>query len=211
MGYTKVSVDPGLTIVGQQFQAVGGGPLDIQTITGENLVDGGVDTLRIWDGSAYSDYYYFTADDDINGDGTAAWGNEDWEPVEVDIPAGTGMWLNSQNEASLTFAGEVAGNTLEFSTGLNLIIPPQPLELNIQDIQGEGLVDGGMDTLRIWDGSAYSDYYYFTADDDIKGDGTAAWGNEDWEPVEVTIPVGAGMWLNAQNSGTLTFPNALAN
>ena len=201
-------MSPGLTIVGQQFQAIGGGDLNIQTILGDNMSEGGMDMLRIWNGSGYDIYNYFTETDDINGDGSAAWGNEDWEPVDVTIPAGTGMWLDAQNESTLTFSGEVGGNTVTFEGGLNLVIPPQPKTINIQDIKAEGLVEGGMDALRIWNGTSYDIYYYFADTDDINGDGSAAWGNEDWEPVDVTIPAGTGMWLDAQGAGTLTIESS---
>ena len=208
VGYEKITIQPGLTIVGQQFQEIGGGARNIQTIVGDNMSEGGVDTLRVWDGTEYSDYYYFSDSDDINGDGTAAWGDEDWLPVDVEIPVGTGMWIDAQNVSTLTFSGEVGTNTLDFAAGLNLIIPPQPKTINIQDIKAEGLTDGGVDTLRIWDGTEYSDYYYFAETDDINGDGTAAWGDEDWLPVDVEIPAGTGMWLDAQQGGTLTIESS---
>ena len=211
VGYTKVSVTAGLSIVGQQFVAVGGGDQNIQSITASGLEDGGVDFIRIWNGTGYNSYSYFSADDDIAGTGSAAWGNDDWEVVDVDFAPGTGMWLSAQNDATITFSGEVGnGNTVSFSAGLNLITPPQPTIVNIQDIQAVGLSDGGIDFIRVWNGSGYVSYSYFSADDDIAGTGKAAWGNDDWEPVDVSFDPGLGMWLSAQNSGTLTFPNALA-
>ena len=207
VGYNKVTVPAGMTILGQQFVAVGGEVQDIQEIKGEGLADGGMDYLLIWDGSAYSDYYYYTEADDINGDGTAAWGNLDWEPVNVEIAPGTGMWMNTQDASTVIFAGQVGSETeVSVTAGLNLVTQTLPMDIELQDVKGEGLADGGMDYILIWDGSAYADYYYYTEADDINGDGTAAWGNLDWEPVEVTLKAGNGFWFSAQNDGKLIFP-----
>ena len=207
VGYNKVTVPAGMTILGQQFVAVGGGVQNIQEIKGEGLTDGGVDELMVWDGSGYTDYYFCTEADDINGDGTAAWGNEDWEPVDITIEPGTGMWMLTQDSATIIFAGEVGtSGTVDFEPGLNLISQTLPMDVDIQSVKGEGLMDGGVDEIMVWDGSSYADYYYFTEADDINGDGSAAWGNEDWEAVDVTLPAGQGFWLLTQGSGTLTFP-----
>ena len=92
-----------MTIVGQQFVAVGGENQSIQSIVGDGFADGGMDMLQVWNGSSYDDYYYYTASDDINGDGTAAWGNLDWEPVSATLYAGHGFWFSSQNEGVLSF------------------------------------------------------------------------------------------------------------
>jgi hypothetical protein len=211
VGYNKVTVPAGLTIVGQQFVAVGGEDQSIQQITGEGLADAGQDMIQVWNGSSYDEYYYYTEDDDINGDGTAAWGNLDWEPVDITLPAGTGMWASTQNESVLVFSGQVGSHsTISFQPGLNLVTQALPMDIDIQDITGEGLADAGQDMIQVWNGSSYDEYYYYTEDDDINGDGTAAWGNLDWEPVSVTLKAGFGFWLSTQGSGTLTFPSVNA-
>ena len=209
VGYTKVSVPAGLSIIGQNFSAVGGGDCNIQTIRGEGLSDGGTDMLQLWTGSGYDYCYYYSAADDINGDGSAAWGDESWTAVDLSIGSGTGMWMQSQQDATIVFAGEVGeGNTKAFSAGLTLASQTIPMDINIQDVQGEGLADGGVDMIQIWNGSSYDYYYYYSAADDINGDGTAAWGDESWTPVDVTLYAGQGFWLQTQGAGTLTFPAA---
>ena len=117
------------------------------------------------------------------------------------------MWMQSQQDATVVFSGEVGeGNTKSFSAGLTLASQTIPMDINIQDIQGEGLADGGIDMIQIWNGSSYDYYYYYSATDDINGDGTAAWGDESWTPVDVTLYAGQGFWLQTQGAGTLTFP-----
>ena len=212
VGYQKVAFSRGLTIVGQQFAAIGGGEADIQTISGTNMDADGGDFIRIWNGTGYTDYNYYPGDTcDINGDGSDAWGDEDWASAAEDIPAGTGMWINAANDGTLTFVGEVSDTcTVSFSRGLNLICAPQPVDVTLQDVVGTGLDADGGDFIRIWNGAGYADYNYYPGDTcDIKGDGSDAWGDEDWSPVDVVIPAGTGFWLNAAGSGTLTFPNAL--
>ncbi len=197
----------GMTIIGQQFVAVGGGAQDIQTIKGEGLSDGGVDALLAWNGSSYDEYLYYSESDDINGDGTAAWGDLNWEAIQEPIAVGTGMWVNTQGAATITFSGEVGDVTsVAFSAGMNLITQTLPQDIDIQDVVAEGLSDGGVDAILVWNGSSYDEYLYYSESDDINGNGTAAWGDLNWEAVTATLPAGYGFWLNAQGSGTLTFP-----
>ena len=140
VGYTKVNVPAGMTIVGQQFVAVGGENQSIQSIVGDGFADGGMDMLQVWNGSSYDDYYYYTASDDINGDGTAAWGNLDWESSDAAFAPGTGMWLTTQNASTIVFVGEVGTtNKVAVHPGLNLITQTAPMDVDIQDITGEGL------------------------------------------------------------------------
>ena len=207
VGYQKVAVPAGMTIIGQQFGAVGGGTNDIQNIKADGLSDGGMDALLVWNGTSYDEYLFYSATDNIKGDGTAAWGNLDWEPIEEDVPIGTGMWANTQGAATITFSGEVGSlTTVHFTAGMNLITQTFPVDVSIQDISAEGLSDGGMDAILVWNGTSYDEYLYYSATDNINGDGKAAWGNLDWESVDATLPAGHGFWLNAQGAGTLTFP-----
>lgn len=208
VGYNKVTVPAGMSIIGQQFVAVGGGDQSIQEIKAEGLSDGGMDAFMVWDGTAYQEYLYYTAGDDINGDGTAAWGDVDWSPVNATIPAGTGAWISTQNQATIIFAGEVGNTaTVDFVAGMNLLTQPLPFDVNIQDVTAVGLSDGGMDAMMVWDGDKYEEYLYYSASDNINGDGTAAWGDVDWTPVDATLLAGRGFWLSAQGAGTLTFPS----
>ena len=107
VGYTKVTVPAGVTIVGQQFVAIGGGDQNIQTITADGLVDGGIDFIRVWNGSGYDSYSYFSAEDNIAGTGKAAWGDDNWEPVNVSFDPGKGMWLSAQNAGKLSFTNAI--------------------------------------------------------------------------------------------------------
>ena len=212
VGYQKVSVPAGLTIIGQQFVAIGGAPASIQTIQADGLADGGMDSIQVWTGSDYEYYSYFSASDNIKGDDTAAWGDDNWEPVDETIAAGTGFWISASDNATITFAGEVGSvNTVTVPAGLSLVTPTLPADINIQSIQADGLADGGMDSIQVWNGSEYEYYSYFSASDNIKGDGTAAWGDDNWEPVDVTLYAGYGFWVSASGDSTLTFPTVSNN
>ena len=220
VGYNKVTLSPGLSIVGENFVAVGGADNPIQSIVPESGVDvWGGDSIRIWNGSKYTNYYYFGVDADEGSeglsDGTSGWGDLNGDPIDETISADTGFWVQVQNSATITLSGEVGeSQPVALSAGLNLICNPQPCSIDIQDIVPVSGIDvWGGDSIRIWDGSKYTNYYYFgvDADEGAEGlsDGTAGWGDLNGDPVSVTIPIGKGFWVNTQNAASITFNNGL--
>ena len=66
MGYEKITLTPGLNMIGNQFLGVGNGTFqNINKMFAENseLVAGGddseADSILVWDGSSYSKVYYY--------------------------------------------------------------------------------------------------------------------------------------------------------
>ena len=220
VGYNKMTLPAGLSIAGEGFTAIGGDEVSIQSIVAENGIDvWGGDSIRIWNGTKYTNYYYFGVDADEGSeglsDGTSGWGDLNGDPVDGTIPAETGFWVQLQNPATITASGEVGtNNCVTVNAGLSLICNPQPCDIDIQDIVPKSGIDvWGGDSIRIWNGTKYTNYYYFgvDADEGSEGlsDGTSGWGDLNGDPVTVTIPLGQGFWINTQGPATITFDNGL--
>ena len=218
VGYTKVSVGAGYNIIGQQFLAVGGEAASVQTIVpGEGFDVWGSDTIQVWDNAndEYVDFIFFGEDaGGVGPNGEAGWGDADGVIMENSIPAGTGFWANSSDDADMLTFGEIsADNTVEVKAGYNLVCNPQPAAFDIQDLDpGEGFDPWGADTIQVWDNTndEYIDFIFFGEDAGGVGpNGEAGWGDADGVMMEYTIPVGCGFWANASDDTTFTFPNAL--
>ena len=212
VGYTKVTASAGLTMVGQQFVEIGAGDRTIQGITLEGGDPWGTDSMRIWNGSSYTDYYWFGEDaGGLNTSGLAGWGDEYQDDALEVIPSGQGMWLSLQNDGTVaTFTGEVGTNkVVEVSAGLTMVCNPLPVAISIQDIvPSEDFDPWGTDSLRVWTGSSYEDYYWFGADaGGLNDTGLPGWGDEYQDGASKTIAIGEGFWIQAQNDASISFNN----
>ena len=138
--------------------------------------------------------------------------------------------------ANVVVSGEVVGDsaTKEFSTNnrMTMLGNPFPVAISPNDLTMNGLI--GIDwededlkmgsRLLIWNGSDYADgTYYWTGEvpreiasemeTDLHletGSYNNIWVNADYEPVDVTIPVGGAFWIDNVNSGdgsSVTFPS----
>ena len=63
VGYQDITVKPGFNCISLNFDAVGGGGISIQDLISTNdLIAGNAaatsDRIQIWDGTAFTDYYY---------------------------------------------------------------------------------------------------------------------------------------------------------
>lgn len=223
VGYTKLSVGSGLTIIGGQFEAVGGGDLDVQSITSEDLALG--DLARFWNGSSYTTIFYYGEEDDggIYEDDSyevslgAGWGDIDQVAVDMTVSLGEGFWIKTAAASDLVVAGQVGDtNQVSVASGLTLVVNPYPQAVDIADVQGTGLALG--DLARFWNGSSYTTVFYYGEDDDggVYEDDTyevslgAGWGDIDQIAVSKNIAVGEGFWVKAGTAATLTFPDPLA-
>ena len=224
VGYQKVNISSGLTMLGSSFVAVGGQEdLDIQDLVPSNTkTSGGVDYIRIWTGSGYTDYSYYSeaADggiydgDDCLGPG---WGDSSQDAANEILTTGKGFWVHSNSAETIKTFGEVTENTeVRISAGLTMVCNPQPVDIDIQQIVPSNTkTSGGVDYIRIWTGSGYTDYSYYSeaADggiydgDDCLGPG---WGDSSQDAVTENIPAGTAVWIHSNSAETLTFPNALA-
>ena len=224
VGYTKINTLSGLTIIGSQFQAVGGEgtSIAVQAINTVGFIEN--DSLQFWNGSSYDFIYYYDDifEDDINwkplGPG---WGDGDQLPAVYPVDAGRSFWTKSANGGSVVISGEVGTNTvISFSAGLSLIINPMPVALPmwtlvsgfpeqaVCNVKAVGLKEN--DSLQFWNGSSYDFIYYYDDifEDDVNWEPLGpGWGDGDQLPVDFVLPLGKGFWLKSSASGTLTFAN----
>ena len=100
-----MSIEAGLTIVGQQFVAVGGSTNKIDNLRpGEDFDPWGSDFVQKWDGADYETYSFYGADaGGVGPNGEAGWGDDNQTAVQWTIPAGTGFWVNASADSVLTF------------------------------------------------------------------------------------------------------------
>ena len=221
VGYEKISIPSGLSIIGQQFTAVGGGTNDVSSIVSvEGLSPWGEDSIRFWNGTAYQNLYYYAYDDDEGSEGlldtqTDGWGDSSQNSVELSVAPGTGFWINTSGNAKVCTSGEVTSqNTVSIKAGLTLVCNPQPVAIDIQEVKASGLSPWGEDSIRVWNGSGYANYYYYAYDDDEGSEGlldtqTDGWGDSSQNSVSVQIQFGQGFWIQSGSEAVLTFPNAI--
>ena len=176
VGYEKITITPGLNMIGNQFLAVGGN--SFQNINemfkgDDGFVAGGgadeADTILTWNGSAYDNIYYYD-----NYSEPYEWYNvEDVDNATTDVvTTGQGFWLKHLGTTTITatLAGEVpmdATITVALTPGLNFVSNPYPMAIcpNGGNFTIEGAVAGGgadeADTILTWNGSAYDNIYYY--------------------------------------------------
>lgn len=228
MGYTKITVPENkMDIVGVQFQNIGAeGTLSLQDIKVDGYSEEGVDWIKIYDPatSLYETVYYYGeamegvyADDSYETLVGTGWGDTDQIVVDIDIPAGTGVWTQSETGGTLIVAGEVTSeNTVSVPVNtMTLVANPLPMAVSVQDIKVDGYSEEGADWIKIYDPetSLYETIYYYGeamegvyADDSYETLVGPGWGDTDQIVVDRTIEVGQGFWTQAENGGILVFP-----
>ena len=217
VGYQKVSISSGMTMIGMPFTAVGGqDDVDIQNIVpGNTQTAGGVSAIRVWDGEAYTSYYYYSAaDEGIDDDENPGWGDRRQNKVSIGVPAGQGFWVQSDSVDTITTSGEVSENaTVSIFAGLTMVCNPKPVDIDIQQIVPSNTqTAGGVSAIRVWNGEAYTSYYYYSAaDEGIDDDETPGWGDRRQNKVTVLIPSGSAFWVQSDTVETLTFVSATEN
>ena len=213
VGYEKITITPGLNMIGNQFLTVGG--TSFQNINemfkdSENFVAGSADeadTILTWNGSEYNNIYYYD-DYDYN------WYNvEDIDNATTDtVCAGGGFWFKHAGNETITttLAGEVptdATIAVSLTSGLNFIANPYPMAIcpNGDYFTVEGAIAGSADeadTILTWNGTEYDNIYYY---DDYDYN----WYNvEDIDNAvsEEILKPAMGFWYKHQGTGaTLTF------
>ena len=111
VGYTKVSLNQKLTILGTSFQDVGSqeSTLDISALSAEGLAGG--DMARFWNGSTYENVFYYSVNDEggVYTDDTyetclgAGWGDINQIAISKTIDISKGFWIDAASAATLTF------------------------------------------------------------------------------------------------------------
>ena len=215
VGYNNTAAREGLNWYAPTFLTVGANTIDIQSI---KLDDGGAgmvgwgDNMQIVGplGNADTEYFYWDASMDPNGEATTAyWGDDSGTPVAVTLDAGDGVGLDNANalEYSIQNAGQVPSEKVTFAAreGLNWSGNPFPAVINLNAVVlndgGAGMVGWG-DNMQIVGplGNADTEYFYWDASMDPNGEATTAyWGDDSGTPVNVTLQPGAGFAIDNAN------------
>ena len=166
------------------------------------------DNLQILDegGATIETYTFATAEE--SGCEKDGWLNGDAEYVDnVTIPYGLGILIDSANDSSVTFAGQVATADSEITAvaGFNFTGNNSPVEINLQDIKLDAsTAESWSDNLQILDegGATIETYTFATAEE--SGCEKDGWLNGDAEYVEnITIAPGQGILIDIANEGTI--------
>ena len=175
VGYEKITITPGLNMIGNQFLAVGGD--SFQNINemfkgSDGFIagtgDDNADSILTWNGSAYDNIYYL---DDYTE--PYEWYNtKDLDNATTDtVTTGQGFWLKHLGTESITatLAGEVPSDatiTVTLVPGLNFVANPYPMAIcpnsDYFTVSGSvaGTGDDNADSILTWNGSAYDNIYY---------------------------------------------------
>lgn len=223
-----------LTMLGLNWQAVGGGSFAVQDLFGGDAVgaglianaDGGLaDQIQVWDGTAYATYHLnennvptyeaydnvwikageFTATTDVLAPGTAFW--------LVSRSAGSNQALIQTGEVKpdLTAAISIKGTSLGFG-GLTMFANPYPADIILNgdfDWAAAGAsknADGGLaDQIQVWDGASYATYHL----NENTVPTYEAYDNVWIKAGEFTatadaIPAGAGVWYKTVSAADWT-------
>ncbi len=227
-----MAVNSGLNLLGSQFVEVGTeAALDINDlVTPSADLAGMTDSyefqtfLMTWDGANYVTYGYCGEGQGEGLFGDPSW-NAKWISVNmdalaiVDISAGTGFWVQTSGDSTVTMMGQVASaesTSVDVTAGLNLISSSYPKAINVQDVVVSSDIPGMTDGyefqtfLMTWDGANYVTYGYCG-----EGQGESLFGDPSWNAkwisvnmdgvADATLPAGSGFWVQTTGTGTVTF------
>jgi len=215
VGYYTVKLNtPGYSMIGINFNSIGGTGIPIQDLflpsslypgEGEWDVDN-CDQMIVWDNDM-QDFLSFSYLD--IGDGPK-WYDAGYEKATIVLDPGMAFWFyrpSNNGEENVKIVGQVdeqATINRSFLPGYSMFSKSFPVEKLIgEEIEGyPGEYEWDLDNcdkLVIWDNETqdYRSYYYV----DI-GDGPG-WYDEGYEPVSENFLVGMGAWYLYQGSGTL--------
>lgn len=203
VGYHKMELSSGLSILGTQFVEVGGDAISIQSMITDGAAMG--DEILFFDGTSYETFPF----DDVTF-------NENWEeagPGWVDNETGTqavravapgeGFWYRNGSEKDITVAGEVpAATSVEVTCGgkLQLVSIPLPISVNLQNIKFEGIA--ATDEVMFFNGTTYDTFPYdeVTFDENWEEAGPGWVDNETGTQAKKVVDLHEGFWLRAAAS-----------
>ena len=184
--------------------------------------------VKLWTGTGYRTYGYVTAEQ-ANDEENWGWpeSGDKWilgdmtDIAAVQVPAGDGFWVQTTGTGSVTLIGQVpaeAETAVNIIPGLNLVSCPYAKEINIQDVKVNGLPGLTEDfsdfatMIKLWTGTGYRTYGYVTTE---QANDEENWGwpesGDKWilgdmtDIADVTIPAGAGFWIQTTGTGSVTF------
>ena len=223
VGYVKLSTVEGLTLIGVQFQTVGGRGANLSaTMVPSGLVgydwdsfEGG-DQMYCWDPAqqGYAIIYTYAGDtvpEWVPATMAGKWMDENMEAVSDPIALGEGVWIESTAQsANIIVLGEVNTNAVQkaLGYGLNLVANPYPKALDVNSATYTGLVgfdwdsfEGG-DQMYCWDPAqqGYAIIYTYAGDsvpEWVPATMAGKWMDENMEAVSDPIPVGGAVWIES--------------
>lgn len=193
VGYTKMSIPEGASLISLPFNKVGGSALSFDETFGTSVPDQALLFFYV-PGSGYVSYQYFVPD---------GWYDKDFNLAGTNkIMRGEGFWFISPVATNIVFAGEVPGqadatNDIPIINGIQLISFAYPTT---------GSLTNGVFTPEDQDiifsyvaGSGYVSYQYFAPD---------GWYDKDFNIVDVNVAVGAGFWYLSQDPNAKVWKQA---
>lgn len=217
VGYQTKDTVPGFNFLAPTFTPVdGSGNVNLQDIKlNSATAESWTDNLQILDegGATIETYTFATAEE--SGFEQDGWLTSDMEyATNITIPFGAGVLVDSANDSSVTFAGQVATQDSEITAvaGFNFTGNNAPVQINIQDIKLDAEnATSWSDNIQILDegGATIETYTYATAEE--SGFDKDGWLTSDMEYAEtVVIEPGQGLLIDIANEGTvITLPAAL--
>ncbi len=231
VGYNKITLYPGLNMIGGLFQAVGTDSSytlqdQFQNAKGTataGTTDGEADTVMKYDGTtqSYDAALFYYADPDYPDPSfDYKWLDGNYAVTDEDVTDGRGGWYRNRALApiELTMAGEVPTNSeysVTINPGLNFVANPYPapIKLNSAYFVVEspvfGTTDGEADTVMSYDGAtqSYNDALFYYADADYPDPAfDYKWLDGNYAVTQASIEPGQGFWYRHRGGGTtLTF------
>ena len=232
VGYEKIALSAGNTLVGVQFTEVGGTDLSLATVGTLPSEDDGVTedgdfvtTLKCWTGNGYKTYGWSgSAGTDLldNPELDNQWLDADLAPADADAEVSSGFWVKAPKASTLTISGEVPSDAsieVPVAAGANIVANPYPVATKISefgqlDSSFAGITEDGdfVNTLKVWTGNGYVTYGWSgTAGTDLLDNPSLdnKWLDSDLQIVTTEIPYGTAVWIKTEKAGTLTFSNPL--
>jgi len=226
VGYSTASVLANdYTMLGINFQAIGGAPVAIQDYFKGGFIGGpginDADNLIVWTLDAgYKTYYYGVFGDPSNPQWDNLWYDSTDNETFDTIPPGGACWLLRHGAATnITLAGEVKATPTTLSILANdytMFSNPYPSDLAINGginvaspTGGPGINDA--DNLIVWTVAAgYKTYYYGVFGDPSNPQWDNLWYDSTDNETSDVIPVNAGSWyLRKGAATTMSFSSPL--
>ena len=230
VGYTDITVKPGFNCISLNFDAVGGGGIDIQNLIATNsLIAGNAsatsDRIQIWDGTRFTEYFYRAYK--ANNPGRFLIGpcwvdaNNASVKATTSITNGVGVWFarpaSAPATATIRIAGEVSdtANNVQINPGFNMIglAFPVDVEVNSESCPIDwttcaiaGNASATSDRIQVWDGTRFTEYFYraYKANNPGRFLIGPCWvdANNASVKADLTLHAGQGFWYARPSTGS---------
>ncbi len=175
VGYIKVEVPAGLSMMSVPFEPVGGGAFTLEAVLGNAPAD---TVLLLFTGSGYEVY---------NKDADAGWQDDNGDDAgNLTLPRGGGFWIwnVSGNPFNVVLRGQVPTQPISqnLETGLQIVSYGFPSAAPLSSYGPSNPEDGDM--LMVFAGSTYTIYTY------VDGE----WVDDDGNPAGLVFEPGKAYW-----------------